>query len=142
MSFAINPTNMPDIAECHSDDDEVMCDEEGGLGTDSPAGGKLFAQHKINDDLLGVNQEIETLEINIEEMAKHDANHFLVKARYEREIGELKEKIDKLANEKSQLVVQINSSPSKKIKNQESKMGEKRRLRIKELERQMASMTK
>ena len=138
VSFAVMPPNFP--ATLRDEIDERSDDEGEAIG--SPPGDKLFATHKINDDLHIVQSEIETMEANIEQLMQHDENHFLVKARYENEITELKEKIDKLASEKNQLVVQINSSPSKKVKNQESKVGEKRRLRIKELEKSMAKLQK
>ena len=125
----IEPTSIPE-------------EEEGEPGTPSRSPGKLFANHQLNEDIYGVNAEIETLETNLEEMEKVDSNQFLVKARYEREIGELKEKIDKLANEKNQLVVQINSSPVKKAKNKDTKVGDARRLRIKELEGKMVQLQK
>ena len=144
VSFAVMPPDFPETS-LRDGDDHSDIDEEGeavGGGGGSPPGDKLFATHRINDDLHIVQGEIETMEANIEQLMQHDENHLLVKARYENEISELKEQIDKLASEKSQLVVQINSSPSKKVKNQESKVGEKRRLRIKELEKSMAKFQK
>lgn len=117
-------------------------EEEDDLGTPTRSPGKLFADHQLNEDLFEVNGEIETLETRIED-CKIDNNHFLQKAKYEREIGELKEKIDKLANEKNQLVIQINSSPVKKSKSKDNnKVGDARRLRIKELEGKMVQLQK
>lgn len=118
-------------------------EEEGDPGTPSRSPGKIFASHQLNEDIYNVNGEIETIEIQLEDLQKEDPNPLLQKARYEREIGELKEKIDKLAQEKNQLVVQINSSPVKKSKVKDNnKVGDARRLRIKELEGKMVQLQK
>ena len=138
VSFAVmnqiqDMKDFSDIAENSDEDDDPK-------ELNSPGGEKLFQSHKLNDDIHGVNAEIETLEMNLEKMESQNENHFLVKARYESEIGTLKEKIEQLDSEKMQLVRQLSGSPSKKPK--DSKLADNRRTRIKELEQQMASLKK
>ena len=141
VSFA-TPGDMKLEMDPYVEVSSIPEEEEGDLGTPSRSPGKLFADHQLNEDLFEVNGEIETLETKIED-GKLDNNHFLQKAKYEREIGELKEKIETLANEKNQLVIQINSSPVKKSKNKDNnKVGDARRLRIKELEGKMVQLQK
>ena len=45
---------------------------------------KLFASNKLNNDIVDINVEIETKEEDIRKLMDGEENHFLVKAKYER----------------------------------------------------------
>ena len=60
-----------------------------------------------------------------------------------RQIVELSEKLEAIQSEKTQLVVQLNSTKSeKKTTPQKTKIADQRRMKIKELEGQMANLLK
>jgi len=152
ISFAVlrNPDPISRLADETGDSIAEHSDDESMTNApDTPDVGntKLFASNKLNNDIVDINVEIETKEEDIRKLMDGEENHFLVKAKYERQILELNEKLETMQSEKTQLVVQLNSkqpdgNTAKKTTPQKNKIADQRRLKIKELEAQMANLQK
>ena len=77
----------------------------------------------------------------------HKLWYYSILANGTRQILELNEKLETMQSEKTQLVVQLNSkkpdgNTAKKTTPQKNKIADQRRLKIKELEAQMANLQK
>ena len=91
--------------------------------------------------MFDINTEIETKEENIKKLLDRDENPHLIRAKYERQITEMTEKISKLEGEKLSLL-QNGVTNEKDKAGKKAKVDEKRRRRVNELEREIASLKK
>lgn len=127
-----NENDLTDIDECSGLDDSNDV-EEGEAALDTP-----MRLHKINEDLFALQTDIETKEQNIKCLSLDENNPHLLRAKYERQVTELQEKIERLENERQATLASKSHGAKEKNKKQEAM----RLNRQKELEQEIAKLKK
>lgn len=72
-------------------------------------------------------------------MTDHEENPFLIRARFERQLTEMGDTITKLEQEKAGLIA---NNVKSNVMSKKSKIGEERRKRLIDLEKQLADLKK
>ena len=122
-----NENDLTDISEVSG------LDESNDAVLDTP-----MRLHKINEDLFALQTDIETKEMNIKSLSQDENNPHLLRAKYERQVTELQEKIEKLENERQASVAAKTHGAKDKSKQNEVM----RMKRQKELEKEIAQLKK
>ena len=128
-----------DLEEKHDENDLTDIEECSGLDDSNEAVlDTPMRVHKINEDLFAIQNDIETKERNIKSLSQDEDNPHLLRAKYERQVGELQEKIEKLENERqASLAAKTHSAKDKSKKSEVMRQNRQR-----ELEQEIAKLKK